>query len=120
MLKEIYEQPAVISATVGAYKNGTELFESCSFDLTSKARYALSRAVRLCMRRFLGKFAIEKLARIPVSVDIASEFRYDDPILSKDDVVIAISQSGETADTLAAVRLAKAAGVHARNSQRMG
>ena len=59
----------------------------------------------------LGKFAIEKLARIPVSVEIASEFRYDNPILGSDDVVIAISQSGETADTLAAVRLAKSAGV---------
>lgn len=111
MLKEIYEQPAVISATVGAYKNGTELFESCSFDFDIKGKIRIVACGSAMHAALLGKFAIEKLARIPVSVDIASEFRYDDPILSKDDVVIAISQSGETADTLAAVRLAKAAGV---------
>lgn len=111
MLKEIYEQPAVISATVGAYKNGTELFENCSFDFDIKGKIRIVACGSAMHAALLGKFAIEKLARIPVSVDIASEFRYDDPILSKDDVVIAISQSGETADTLAAVRLAKAAGV---------
>ena len=56
--------------------------------------------------------SIEKLARIPVNVDVASEFRYRDPILNKEDLVIIISQSGETADTLAAMRLAKKHGAH--------
>lgn len=58
----------------------------------------------------VGEYVIEDLARIPVEVEYASEFRYRNPIISKDDVVIAISQSGETADTLAAIKLAKEAG----------
>ena len=58
----------------------------------------------------IGKFMTEKLARIPVNVYIASEFRYQDPILGSRDLVILISQSGETADTVAALRLAKARG----------
>ena len=60
----------------------------------------------------VGKYLIEKLARTPVNVDVASEFRYRDPILDKDDLVVIISQSGETADTLAAMRLAKQRGAH--------
>ena len=59
----------------------------------------------------VGKAAIETLARVPAEVDIASEFRYRDPILNKDDLVIIISQSGETSDTLAALKLAKSRGV---------
>jgi glucosamine--fructose-6-phosphate aminotransferase (isomerizing) len=59
----------------------------------------------------IGKQLIEKYARIQCEVDVASEFRYKDPILNKKDVVIVISQSGETADTLAALRLAKKNGV---------
>ena len=59
----------------------------------------------------VGKTAIERLARVPAEVDIASEFRYRDPILDPDDLVIIISQSGETSDTLAALRLAKSRGV---------
>ena len=58
----------------------------------------------------VGKYVIEKLARVPVTVDIASEFRYRDPLLTKDDLVIIISQSGETADTLAALKLANKIG----------
>ena len=59
----------------------------------------------------VGKSAIETLARVPAEVDIASEFRYRDPILEKNDLVIIISQSGETSDTLAALKLAKSRGV---------
>ncbi len=59
----------------------------------------------------VGKTAIERLARVPVEVDIASEFRYRDPILKPEDLVIIISQSGETSDTLAALKLAKSRGV---------
>ena len=58
----------------------------------------------------VGKYVIEKIARIPVTVDIASEFRYSDPIIRKDDLMIVISQSGETADTMAALGLAKESG----------
>jgi len=58
----------------------------------------------------VGKYVIEDLARIPVEVEYASEFRYRNPIINKGDIVIAISQSGETADTLAAVKLAKSKG----------
>ena len=59
-----------------------------------------------------GKYMLEKLARIPVNVEIASEFRYKDPILNENDLVILLSQSGETADTLAALRHAKGRGIH--------
>ena len=59
----------------------------------------------------VGKAAIETLARVPAEVDIASEFRYRDPILNPNDLVIIISQSGETSDTLAALKLAKSRGV---------
>ena len=111
MLKEIYEQPKVIAATVNAYKNGNELFENCSFDFNIKGKIHIVACGSAMHAALLGKSAIEKLARIPVSVEIASEFRYDNPILGKDDVVVAISQSGETADTLAAVRLAKSEGI---------
>lgn len=111
MLKEIYEQPKVVSATVNAYKNENELFKNCSFDFNIKGKIHIVACGSAMHAALLGKFAIEKLARIPVSVEIASEFRYDNPILDKDDVVIAISQSGETADTLAAVRLAKSEGI---------
>ena len=58
----------------------------------------------------VGKYVIEKLARTPVVVDIASEFRYRDPLLAPDDLVVIISQSGETADTLAALKLANSIG----------
>ena len=111
MLKEIYEEPKVIAATVGAYKKGDVLFGDCSFDFKINGRVFIVACGSAMHAALLGKYAIEKLARIPVSVEIASEFRYDDPILGKDDLVIAISQSGETADTLAAVRLAKSKGV---------
>ncbi len=111
MLKEIYEQPKVIGDTINAYKNKAELFENCSFDFNIKGKIHIAACGSAMHAALLGKHVIEKLARIPVSVEIASEFRYNDPILDKDDIVIAISQSGETADTLAAVRLAKSKGI---------
>ena len=111
MLKEIHEQPKVVADTISAYKNKTELFEDCSFDFDITGRIYITACGSAMHAALLGKQMIEKLARIPVSVEIASEFRYNDPILDKDDIVIAISQSGETADTLAAVRLAKSKGI---------
>lgn len=109
MIKEIHEQPMVVKDTVNAYKRGRELFAGTDIDVKGKMHIvACGSAMHAAL---LGKHAIEKLARIPVSVEIASEFRYNNPILSKDDLVIAISQSGETADTLAALRLAKEKGI---------
>ncbi len=104
MLKEIHEQPSVIRKTV----NNTEMFEGICPDIKGRIHIvACGSAMHAAM---LGKYAIEKLARIPVNTDIASEFRYSDPILNKNDLVIAISQSGETADTIAALSLAKKRG----------
>lgn len=107
MLKEIFEQPDVIRQTIQRYKNDFTIFENENFDFEVKGNIHIVACGSAYHAGLMGKYAIEKLARIPVLVHIASEFRYDRPILHKDDLVIAISQSGETADTLAAVRLAK-------------
>lgn len=116
MLKEIHEEPESVVKTVHSrLKDGLPSFDIDS--LTDERVKSIGRihivACGTAMHAGLaGKFAIEKLARIPVTVDIASEFRYNNPILSKDDLFIAISQSGETADTLAALRMAKAEGLY--------
>lgn len=107
MLKEIFEQPAVIEQTISKYKNDFTIFENEGFDFEVKGNIHIVACGSAYHAGLMGKYAIEKLARVPVLVHIASEFRYDNPILHPDDLVIAISQSGETADTLAAVRLAK-------------
>lgn len=107
MLKEIHEQPAVIEQTILKYKNDFTIFENEKFDFTVKGNIHIVACGSAYHAGLMGKYAIEKLARIPVIPHIASEFRYDHPILHPEDLVIAISQSGETADTLAAVRLAK-------------
>ena len=112
MLKEIYEQPTAIRETIGAR---LKLGEKCSFeDLTITKQYLQSLtkiyivACGTAMHAGLvGKDALEKLCKIPVEVDIASEFRYRDPILDEKTLCIYISQSGETADTIAALKLAK-------------
>ena len=115
MLKEINEQPAAITAT------GSPRVEDGMPDLRipelTDERLRSIRTVHLVAcgtamhAGMVGKAAIETLARVPAEVDIASEFRYRDPILNKDDLVIIISQSGETSDTLAALKLAKSRGV---------
>ena len=116
MLKEIHEEPDSVVKTVHSrLKDGLPFFDIDS--LTDERVKNIGRihivACGTAMHAGLaGKFAIEKLARIPVTVDIASEFRYNNPILSKNDIFIAISQSGETADTLAALRMAKAEGLY--------
>ncbi len=107
MLKEIFEQPEVIRSTILRYKNDFTIFENEPFDFEVRGNIHIVACGSAYHAGLMGKYAIEKLARIPVQVHIASEFRYDDPILRREDLVIAISQSGETADTLAAVRLAK-------------
>ena len=115
MLKEINEQPAAITATVSPrVEDGLpdlripELTDERLCSIGTVHLVACGTAMHAGM---VGKAAIETLARVPAEVDIASEFRYRDPILNKDDLVIIISQSGETSDTLAALKLAKSRGV---------
>ena len=106
MLKEIHEQPAAITATVSPrVEDGMpdlripELSDEKLRSIKNIHLVACGTAMHAGM---VGKTAIERLARVPAEVDIASEFRYRDPILDPDDLVIIISQSGETSDTLAA------------------
>ncbi|HKA27165.1 MAG TPA: glutamine--fructose-6-phosphate transaminase (isomerizing) [Gaiellaceae bacterium] len=110
MLKEIYEQPDAVKETLGdRVRHGHLLLESLG--MTDQEIQNLRRIVVLaCGTAYhsgvVGRYIIEEWARIPVEPDIASEWRYRNPVLSKDTLVIGISQSGETADTLAAMRLA--------------
>lgn len=119
MLKEIHEQPKALTDTMRprlVFKDGIPSdikFEEISFG--SEWKEARRIVITACGTAYhaglVAKYAFEKLARIPVTVDIASEFRYMNPLLNKDDIFIVISQSGETADTLAALRLAKQKGI---------
>ena len=115
MLKEINEQPAAITATVSPrVENGLpdlRIPELSDEKLRSIGTIHLVACGTAMHAGMVGKSAIETLARVPAEVDIASEFRYRDPILNKNDLVIIISQSGETSDTLAALKLAKSRGV---------
>lgn len=106
MIKEIYEIPATIANTISNFYHNTDT-EAFDKVVANVKRISIVACGTAYHSGIVGKYAIEQLARIPVEVDIASEFRYKGPILSKDTLVIAISQSGETADTLAAVKLAK-------------
>jgi len=116
MLKEIYEQPrAVRDTTIGrvsqttgrVYLDEMEISEAEFRQFTSIKAIACGTSLHAAMA---GKYMLEELARIPVEIDYASEFRYRDPLLDDKTLVIAISQSGETADTIAAVREAKEKG----------
>ncbi len=113
MLKEINEQPAVFKKILQRYVSSTgRLFRDINF---KPYRFSTTKRIKIvaCGTAYyaglVGKYFIEKVTRIPVSVELASEFRYSNPIVDKHTLVCAISQSGETADTLAAVRLAKKA-----------
>ncbi|MBI2151976.1 glutamine--fructose-6-phosphate transaminase (isomerizing) [Candidatus Woesearchaeota archaeon] len=97
MLKEIYEQQQVFLDSLKVPVKIEKSFSRITIVACGTAYYA----------GLIGKYVIERIAKIPVNLEIASEFRYKEPLINKDDLVIAISQSGETADTLAAVRLAK-------------
>ena len=115
MLKEIYEQPNAIRETIGSRLPDNE---PCNFDDLKFTKEFLSKINKIyivacgtAMHAGLsGKIAIEKLCKIPVTVDIASEFRYRNPIIDENTLCIYISQSGETADTIAALKLAKSKG----------
>jgi glucosamine--fructose-6-phosphate aminotransferase (isomerizing) len=112
MLKEIHEQPSVVGDTL----RGRLLLDSNDVSLDGQELGELPQRllVLACGTSYhaglVGKFLVENVARLPCEVDLASEFRYRDPVVRRDDLVVAISQSGETADTLAAVKEAKARG----------
>ena len=115
MLKEIFEQPTAIRETIGSrFKLG----EKCSFDDIDISKDYLKSIDKIFIvacgtamhAGLVGKMVFEKLCRIPTEVDIASEFRYRDPIVNEKTLCIFVSQSGETADTLAALRLSKEKG----------
>jgi glucosamine--fructose-6-phosphate aminotransferase (isomerizing) len=116
MLKEIYEQPRAVRDTVqGRVSLDTGQVYLEAMDITEdEFRDVASIKIAACGTSWhaglAGKYMIESLARVPVDVDYASEFRYRDPVLRENDLLIVISQSGETADTIAAMREAKAAG----------
>lgn len=115
MLKEMHEQPKAVKDTLTPrIKNGDVVIEELG--MTDEEIRAISKIfIVACGSAYhtgvTAKYVFEKLARIPVEVDLASEFRYRDPILPENTLVVIVSQSGETADTLAALRLAKEKGV---------
>ena len=116
MLKEIFEQPSCLTNCMRGRVNieHTNVTLSALIDYREQLLNAKRIIIVACGTSWhaglIGKQTIETFCRVPVDVEYASEFRYRNPVVSKDDVVIAISQSGETADTLAAVELAKSKG----------
>ncbi len=118
MLKEIHEQPKALTDTLRprlVFEDEKPVdikFDEISFgeEWKNAGRIVITACGTAYHAGVVGKYAFEKFARIPVAVDVASEFRYRNPILNKNDIFIVISQSGETADTLAALRLSKQAG----------
>ncbi len=114
MLKEIHEQPHAIRTTITPrIKEGMPDFSECGLTDEMLSGYRQIQIVACGTAMYagmLGKYIIEKLARVPVNVDMASEFRYRDPIVDENDLVILISQSGETADTKEALKISKQKG----------
>lgn len=115
MQKEIYEQPTVVAQTLGTYiqpLEGRVVLPELPFDLASVERISIIACGTSYYAGMVGKYWLEQMARVPVELDIASEFRYRDPVLVDGGLAIFISQSGETADTLAALRHCKENGQH--------
>lgn len=116
MIKEIFEQPKTLADSMRGRVNVDENNITLSGFIDNKEKFLNARRIIItaCGTSWhagqIGMYAIEEFARIPVEVEYSSEFRYRKPVIYKDDIVIAISQSGETADTLAAVELAKSQG----------
>lgn len=114
MLKEMYEQPKTIADTISPRIQGNEIvieeLKMSDEELLKIRKLHIVACGSAYHAGMTGKYVIEDLARIPVEVDLASEFRYRNPILEEDSMVIVISQSGETADTLAALRESKKRG----------
>jgi glucosamine--fructose-6-phosphate aminotransferase (isomerizing) len=116
MAKEIHEQPEVVGHTLARYIDmATERVMmplTLPFDFRDIQRVSIVACGTASYAGFIAKYWFERLGRVPVEIDVASEFRYRESPLRKGDLAIFISQSGETADTLAALRYAKAQGVH--------
>jgi glucosamine--fructose-6-phosphate aminotransferase (isomerizing) len=114
MLKEIYEQPEAVTETIGdRARRGRLVLEGLGLtenEISNLRRIVIVACGTAYHAAVVGRYIIEEWARIPVEPDIASEWRYRNPVLSKDTLVIGISQSGETADTIAAMRLAREQG----------
>ncbi len=116
MLKEIYEQPRAVRDTsqgrvsLDTGKVYLEPMDISEEDLRSVTSVKIAACGTSWHAGLAGKYMLEQIARVPVEVDYASEFRYRDPVLSETDLIIVISQSGETADTIAAMREARASG----------
>src|SRR3954454_6253791 len=116
MLKEIYEHPRAVRDTSQgrvSLDNGKVYLDQMDIsddDLRALTTIKIAACGTSWHAGLAGKYMLEKLARVPVDVDYASEFRYRDPVLTENDLIIVISQSGETADTIAAMREAKQAG----------
>ena len=116
MAKEIHEQPEVVGHTLARYvdmaTDRVMLPLKLPFDFKDIQRIAIVACGTASYAGFIAKYWFERLGRVPVELDVASEFRYREAPLRKGDLAIFISQSGETADTLAALRYAKSQGVH--------
>ena len=115
MKKEIHEQPDAVAETITDRLPGLDSVDLSEIELDDELLRTVERIVIVaCGTSYhagmIGRYAIEKWARVPVEMDVASEFRYRDPVIRDTDLVIGITQSGETADTLAAMRLAREAG----------
>ena len=114
MQKEIYEQPIVVAQTLQSYLRPLEqqiALPDMDFDLAAIERVVIVACGTASYVGMIGKYWIEQFARVPVEVDVASEYRYRDPVLLPNTLGVVVSQSGETADTLAALRHMKANGV---------
>ncbi|MBT4849286.1 glutamine--fructose-6-phosphate transaminase (isomerizing) [Candidatus Parcubacteria bacterium] len=107
MLKEIFEQPEAISNTLRGRIKEDRIKLSVNFDVKDISRVLITACGTSWHSGLIGKYILESIAQIPTEVDYASEFRYRKPLIKSDDLLVAISQSGETADTLAALREAK-------------
>lgn len=116
MLKEIFEQPRTLTDSMRGRVNVRQDNIALSGFIDNKERFLKAKRIIITAcgtswhAGLIAMYAIEEFAQIPVEVEYSSEFRYRKPVINKDDVVIAISQSGETADTLAAIQLAKSKG----------
>jgi glucosamine--fructose-6-phosphate aminotransferase (isomerizing) len=117
MMKEIHEQPDSVAETIADRLSSDDYVNLEELEISPERAAEFRRVVIVaCGTSYhaglIGRYAIEHWARLPVEMDIASEFRYRDPVIGPDDLVIGITQSGETADTLAAMRLARDRGAH--------
>jgi glutamine---fructose-6-phosphate transaminase (isomerizing) len=115
MMKEIHEQPEAVAETIADRLPSLDHVDLSELDISEDFARSVSRIVIVaCGTSYhaglVGRYALELWTRIPIEMDIASEYRYRDPVVSEKDLVIGITQSGETADTLAAMRLAKERG----------